>query len=44
MRRDLIFEGQFITTIEQVALAFTAPRDLPEENVYEKSIVAALSE
>lgn len=40
--RPLTFEGQFTTTVDQVALAFTAPRNLPPPNVYEEAIVAEL--
>jgi hypothetical protein len=42
-RLPLVFEGQFITTVDQVALALTAPRDLPPPNVYEKAIRRALT-
>lgn len=34
----LVLQGQFTTTIDQVALAFTAPANLPPENVYEEAI------
>jgi hypothetical protein len=40
--RRLILCGQFTTTVDQVALAFTAPRNLPEPNVYQEAINAAL--
>lgn len=36
--RSLVWEGQFTTTIDQAALALTAPRDLPEQGVYEQVI------
>lgn len=41
--RGLKFGGQFITTVDQVGLAFTAPPNLPEVNVYEKAITAELN-
>ena len=34
--------GQFTTTIDQVALAFTAPNNLPPPKVYEEAILAEL--
>jgi hypothetical protein len=40
--RPLQLGGQFTTTIDQVALAFTAPADLPPAGVYEKAIKAEL--
>jgi hypothetical protein len=40
--RDLLKIGQFTTTIDQVALAFTAPSNLPPSLVYEKAIRAEL--
>jgi hypothetical protein len=40
--RDLVKIGQFTTTIDQVALAFTAPSNLPPSLVYEKAIRAEL--
>lgn len=40
--RDLLAEGQFTTTIDQVAKAFTAPEDLPPPAVYQGAIDAAL--
>lgn len=42
-RRKLSFFGQFTTTVDQVALAFTAPMNLPDMNVYEAAINKALS-
>jgi hypothetical protein len=36
--RDLVLGGQFTTTVDQVALAFTAPRNLPPAGVYEQAI------
>jgi hypothetical protein len=41
-QRDLVSVGQFTTTIDQVALAFTAPSNLPPAQVYEKAIRASL--
>ncbi len=41
-QRDLVNGGQFTTTIDQVALAFTAPSNLPPAQVYEKAIRAEL--
>ncbi|MGI8784851.1 MAG: NotI family restriction endonuclease [Acidobacteriota bacterium] len=41
-QRALISVGQFTTTIDQVALAFTAPSNLPPPQVYEKAIRASL--
>ena len=40
--RQLTMVGQFTTTIDQVALAFTAPSNLPPAQVYEKAIRASL--
>ena len=40
--RDMIFSGQFTTTVDQVALAFTSPMNLPDQNVYEAAINEAL--
>lgn len=40
--RELIFQGKLTTTVDQVALAFTSPSNLPEENVYEAAIRAEL--
>jgi hypothetical protein len=41
-RRELVSVGQFTTTIDQVALAFTAPSNLPPPQVYENAIRASL--
>jgi hypothetical protein len=41
-RRALQMEGQFTTTIDQVALAFTAPANLPPAGVYQHAIQAKL--
>lgn len=41
-QRDLVFSGQFTTTVDQVALAFTSPMNLPDQNVYEAAIYSAL--
>jgi hypothetical protein len=41
-RRGLQREGQFTTTIDQVALAFTAPANLPPAGVYQQAIQAEL--
>lgn len=40
--RTLEKKGEFITTVDQVATAFTSPSNLPERNVYEEAIRAAL--
>jgi hypothetical protein len=40
--RTLVSVGQFTTTIDQVALAFTAPSNLPPAQVYENAIRASL--
>jgi hypothetical protein len=40
--RALLPQGQFTTTIDQVALAFTAPENLPPQGVYEQAIRQAL--
>jgi hypothetical protein len=40
--RNVVMGGQFTTTIDQVALAFTAPNNLPPPNVYENAIRKAL--
>lgn len=39
----LVGNGQLTTTVDQVALAFTAPKDLPPVCSYEKAIHEALS-
>lgn len=41
--RPLSLAGQHSTTVDQVALAFTSPADLPPEGVYEDAIREALS-
>jgi hypothetical protein len=40
--RSLELGGQSTTTIDQVALAFTAPSNLPPAKVYEQAIIAEL--
>jgi hypothetical protein len=40
--RELISEGQRTTTIDQIALAFTSPSNLPAPRVYEQAIRAVL--
>ena len=40
--RGLHLEGTFTTTIDQVALAFTSPSNLPDANVYETALKAEL--
>lgn len=40
--RKLIQRGSFITTVDQVANAFTSPSNLPPNNVYEQAIKKAL--
>ena len=40
--RDLVFGGQSTTTVDEVALAFTAPKNLPPAKVYEQAITAEL--
>jgi len=40
--RALTLRGHHTTTVDQVALAFTAPQDLPEAGVYEGAIRTAL--
>ncbi|MBI5696791.1 MAG: hypothetical protein HZC51_13845 [Nitrospirae bacterium] len=41
--RELRRGGKFTTTVDQVALAFTSPSNLPDENVYEAAIRAELN-
>jgi hypothetical protein len=41
--RELVSGGRFTTTIDQVALAFTAPSNLPPPQVYENAIRAELA-
>lgn len=43
-QRHLSLDGRFTTTIDQVALAFTAPTNLPEPGVYERAIRVALGQ
>jgi hypothetical protein len=40
--RSLLIGGQFTTTVDQIALAFTAPSNLPPAQVYENAIRASL--
>lgn len=40
--RQLNLQGRFTTTVDQVALAFTSPSNLPDANVYEAAIRAEL--
>lgn len=40
--RELNLCGQSTTTVDQVALAFTAPSNLPPAKVYEQAIRAEL--
>jgi hypothetical protein len=40
--RKLQLFGQFTTTVDKVALAFTAPDNLPPAGVYEQAIRAEL--
>jgi hypothetical protein len=40
--RELKLGGSFTTTVDQIALAFTAPQDMPEAGVYEGAIRSAL--
>ena len=40
--RRLELKGRFTTTVDQVALAFTSPSNLPDANVYEAAIRAEL--
>lgn len=42
--RDLIKGGLFTTTIDQIALAFTAPSNLPPSQAYEKAILQVLGQ
>lgn len=41
-QRALVRQGTFTTTVDQVALAFTSPSNLPAENVYESAIRSEL--
>jgi hypothetical protein len=42
MLRDLVFDGQFTTTTDQVAKALALPENLPPHRVYENAIRAEL--
>lgn len=39
---EMKLHGQFTTTVDQVALAFTSPMNLPEQDVYAQAIQKAL--
>jgi hypothetical protein len=41
--RPLVRTDKFTTTVDQVALAFTSPRNLPPSRVYEAAVNAALA-
>lgn len=41
-QRELVFNAQFTTTVDQVAMAFTSPMNLPDQNVYAAAINLAL--
>lgn len=41
--RELQLKGRFTTTVDQVAMAFTSPSNLPDANVYEDAIRAEIS-
>ncbi len=41
-QRAMTLHGQFTTTVDQVALAFTSPMNLPDEDVYAEAINKAL--
>jgi len=41
--RELVCKGQMTTTVDQVALAFTSPSNLPAPGVYEEAIRAQLA-
>jgi hypothetical protein len=41
--RSLVSEGQYTTTVDQVAHAFVSPSNLPARGVYEQAIQAALN-
>jgi len=41
-RMTLCFDGAFTTTIDQLALAFSSPTNLPNQGVFEAAILAAL--
>lgn len=40
--RSLVFQDQFTTTVDQIALAFSAPSNLPPAGVYEEAILGQL--
>jgi Restriction endonuclease NotI len=40
--RSMTLHGQFTTTVDQVALAFTSPKNLPDQDVYAAAIKKAL--
>lgn len=40
----MVFTDEFTTTVDQVALAFTSPMNLPDQDVYEKAITKAVKE
>ena len=42
--RGITLNDRFTTTVDQIATAFTSPMNLPDQNVYEAAINAALSE
>lgn len=42
-QRGLVYKEQFTTTIDQLAVAFTAPTNLPPQNVYAAAINNALT-
>ena len=41
-KRELVLQGSFTTTVDQIALAFTSPSNLPDPDVYENAINAEL--
>ena len=41
--RDMTLSAQFTTTVDQVAMAFTSPMNLPDRDVYAAAINTALS-
>ena len=43
-QRELVFTDEFTTTVDQVALAFTSPMNLPGQDVYEQAITKAVKE
>jgi hypothetical protein len=42
LHRELVFDGQLTTTVDQVATAFTSPTNLPDAGVYQKAIEEGL--